>query len=321
MRTALLVPLLAACAAACGASFSRRSSLAPTFEAMRPRLQGNSKYLTRVYGRNLLPTMNLMTSTLVRDSSAASMETTLIPANAGMNDHAAGRTLRSFQDRSSRLGFIRKVFSIVFAQLLTTATITYLMVQHRSVPAFLMSKGSFSIITLAAAAMTCILALTSPSIRYNTTQSLGVLGIFTLCQSTLVGLYSSQFPLKTVFMGSAHTLFALLGVMLYSFQPNPAFDLTVMGSWLFSGLLSLTFSSFASLFFGISFFENFLLGGGAALFVAYMVYDVQMIVGGKKVNKSYSERDYILASLNLYMDIINLLIRLIEIADRMQKNK
>ena len=43
---------------------------------------------------------------------------------------------------------------------------------------------------------------------------------------------------------------------------------------------------------------------GVILFGVYLIYDTQMICGGKK--NSISKDDYILGALNIYLDIINL---------------
>jgi protein lifeguard len=43
---------------------------------------------------------------------------------------------------------------------------------------------------------------------------------------------------------------------------------------------------------------------GAFLFSAYLVYDIQLVMGGKRVEISTDE--YIIAALMIYLDIINL---------------
>jgi len=45
--------------------------------------------------------------------------------------------------------------------------------------------------------------------------------------------------------------------------------------------------------------------GGALLFSIYLVYDTQMMMGGKK-KYSISPEEYIFATLNLYLDIVQI---------------
>jgi len=57
-----------------------------------------------------------------------------------------------------------------------------------------------------------------------------------------------------------------------------------------------------------------LTGAGAALFSLYIIYDVSMIM------KKVSPEEYILAAVTLYLDIINLFIKLLELfGERRQK--
>jgi len=57
-----------------------------------------------------------------------------------------------------------------------------------------------------------------------------------------------------------------------------------------------------------------LTGAGAVLFSLYIIYDVSMIM------KKVSPEEYILAAATLYLDVINLFIKLLELfGERRQK--
>jgi FtsH-binding integral membrane protein len=234
---------------------------------------------------------------------------------------SSGRTLGSFVDRSSRLGFMRKVFSIVLLQLLTTAGVTYLMMENAHIPAFLLAQGRFFMIGILITSMLCVLSLSSvPGLRYRKPYNFMTLGLFTLCQSSLLGVFSSQFPAKSVYLGSSHTIMALFAVIMYSTQPNPSYDLTAAGNGLLALLSSLVVGGIANIYAGSSLVDNALLGCSAAVFVAYMMRDIQLIVGNK-TKRAYGEGDYIMAALSLYESVINLLYRMIEIANRTQQGQ
>ena len=47
--------------------------------------------------------------------------------------------------------------------------------------------------------------------------------------------------------------------------------------------------------------------GGALIFSCYLVYDTQLMMGGKHAY-SLSPEEYIFAALNIYLDIVNLFI-------------
>ena len=54
---------------------------------------------------------------------------------------------------------------------------------------------------------------------------------------------------------------------------------------------------------------------GAMLFSFYIIYDTQMIMGGRHKKFSFTVDDFVVASISLYLDIINLFLYMMEILD------
>lgn len=54
---------------------------------------------------------------------------------------------------------------------------------------------------------------------------------------------------------------------------------------------------------------------GALLFSFYLVYDTQLMLGGKH-KYSISPEEYIFAALNLYLDIVNIFLYILQIIGR-----
>ena len=52
---------------------------------------------------------------------------------------------------------------------------------------------------------------------------------------------------------------------------------------------------------------------GAVIFSFYIIYDTQLIVGGNNRRIQYSVDDYALAAINLYLDIINLFLMILDL--------
>jgi FtsH-binding integral membrane protein len=67
-------------------------------------------------------------------------------------------------------------------------------------------------------------------------------------------------------------------------------------------------------------FINYYSGALAVLFASYLAYDTQKIVGGKHHKYSYGQKEYILAALNLYQDVINFFIQIMNILNKVEKN-
>lgn len=48
-------------------------------------------------------------------------------------------------------------------------------------------------------------------------------------------------------------------------------------------------------------------------FALYLVYDVQLIVGNKRIR--FEEEDYILAAINLYLDVVNIFLEILRLVN------
>jgi len=86
----------------------------------------------------------------------------------------------------------------------------------------------------------------------------------------------------------------------------------MMYGTLFVITLGLLMFGFMCLIFRSEAMYNFYCVLGAMLFCVYIIADTQLIMGGKH-KMSVSPEEYILAALNLYLDIINLFLFLLRI--------
>jgi protein lifeguard len=105
-----------------------------------------------------------------------------------------------------------------------------------------------------------------------------------------------------VLMAAGITAAITVGLTLYALQTK--YDFTTAGGILMGALIGLLVVGFVRLFFPrVPGLELAIAGFGALLFSAYIVFDVQMMMDGKHVQ--LSPDDYIMASLQLYLDIVN----------------
>ncbi len=68
------------------------------------------------------------------------------------------------------------------------------------------------------------------------------------------------------------------------------------------------------MFFGNSTTDTLLSIGGAFVFSTYIIYDTHVIM------KYLSAEEYIIGVINLYMDIINLFIKILRILDALKRS-
>nr|CAD7257691.1 unnamed protein product [Timema shepardi]CAD7570737.1 unnamed protein product [Timema californicum] len=113
---------------------------------------------------------------------------------------------------------------------------------------------------------------------------------------------------KRVLMAVGLTAAVSLGLTLFAFQTK--WDFTMMGGALLVGLIILTIFSFVVIFVPGKTIVLVFASVGAFFFCLHLVYDTQLMIGGSH-KYSISPEEYIFASLNLYLDIINILTNLL----------
>ena len=76
-------------------------------------------------------------------------------------------------------------------------------------------------------------------------------------------------------------------------------DFSMMGKWLFAGVIMLILASVANIFLGLSALQMTISVLAIGIFSAFILYDVQKIVNGGETN-------YISATLSIYLDVYNI---------------
>ncbi|XP_023213611.1 protein lifeguard 4-like [Centruroides sculpturatus] len=108
------------------------------------------------------------------------------------------------------------------------------------------------------------------------------------------------------------TLCVTISLTLFTFQSK--YDVSSWGGGLFSILCILSIGMVLQMFTGSTQMELFLSIGGAILFSLFIIYDTHMIM------HRLSPEEYILASIDLYLDIINLFFHLLRILSHSRKS-
>lgn len=235
----------------------------------------------------------------VEESPAASNH---IKDDFAFNNNVAGAS------KAIRLGFMRKVYSLLAVQLSITSIIgiTLLltpgikeMVQANSwmlLPAFFLSLG-------------LLLALHVKRREHPT--NLILLASFTVVEAYTVGVLITFFDKMVVLQAFLLTSLVVTGLTAFTFQTKR--DFSSMGAVLFSGLFLLIGGGFIQILVGGEMTETALAVGGALLFSLFIIYDTQMIM------TRVSPEDYILATIQLYLDIINLFIEILKILEKVNR--
>lgn len=224
--------------------------------------------------------------------------------------------LSEFSETAVRHGFVQKVYGILCVQLLVTAIIGAVMVSLLVG----VSQGLVNllmVLSLAVMIGTICVCGCKPELMKSVPTNYIVLVVFTLAESILVGVISSRYTAESVLIVIVITAVVVFGLTLFACQTS--YDFTGWGPYLLCALLVLCGLSFAMLIgamLGMASSPAFqglrlmLAGVGALLFSFYIVYDTQLIMGGKH-DHAFTIDDYCMAALSLYMDIIQLFLHLL----------
>jgi len=217
---------------------------------------------------------------------------------------------------SARLGFVRKVYGIVGAQLLVTAAIAAPVSSSLKT----MGHSSLQTVLIVSSIMTLlpILALVcSPDLAKKVPQNYCILFFFTAFQGVLVGAVCATYSTQVVLSAMLATAIIVGGLTLYACTTTN--DFTGMGPYLVAALLAFTVGIIAMRLVCMSgvcppmMYRLFALAG-VVVFSMYLVYDTQLILGEFGGHKQQFELDdYVFAALQLYLDIINIFLYILEL--------
>lgn len=211
--------------------------------------------------------------------------------------------------KSARIGFIRKVYMILATQLVVTAAITSAVFFSDDFRFWLLANPWILIVT-GVLSMVIIYAIGCyKSVARSVPINYILLAIFTICESLLVASICSQYDPATVMMAAAITAAAVVGLTIYAFTTKT--DFTTCGGLLFALILVLLVASIIGIFVKNRWFQLIISVFGALLFSVYLIMDTQLLLD--KHQNSLSIDDYIWAAMNLYIDIVQLFIYVLQI--------
>ncbi|CAE8616428.1 unnamed protein product [Polarella glacialis] len=228
--------------------------------------------------------------------------------------------LRGISQEQVRLGFVRKVYGIVCAQVVFTAAVAALCVHGPlAKPLLVFVAGrpglyKWGSLVSTMAALFCLMACKK---RYPL--NLWVLGAFTAVISVNVGVVCAMVSAAglggIIVQAAAITSLLFGGLTLYAFKSKRNFSF--LGATLFPLLFAMSAFGLLSVFFpGLRMGITGLLYSlaGAMIFCAYIVFDTFRILHVLKPD------DYVEAAIQLYLDIINLFLYILDILLKLSKN-
>ena len=142
-----------------------------------------------------------------------------------------------------------------------------------------------------------------------------LLGIFTLCESYMVGFIAAHYAPHVVVAAAFSTAGVTAAISVYAWTTKK--DFTICGPMLLVIMFTACIISFWIFIFSLTGAIGFrtghmiLAGFAVILFSFYLLFDTQLIMGGKRYEIEID--DYILGAIILYSDIVTIFIYMLRI--------
>ena len=215
--------------------------------------------------------------------------------------------------KNIRASFIRKVYGVLSFQLVITSLFISLSL-FPSVKLFILKNINifyiFHIISIIASLITILLLVCSKNLAKTVPTNYILLTIFTVSESFTILMFCIQYQPESIVIAVFLTTGLVVGLSFYACYTNTNF--TYLGGVLFAGLCILSIAGLLIFLFGKNYVNDIIYSSISLLiFSLYLIYDTQLIYG--KFGVEYKIDDYIIAAINIYLDIINLFIKILKI--------
>ena len=230
-----------------------------------------------------------------------------LPKNQENPSSLENAPLCDITEVSIRLGFIRKVYSLIACQLLLTTLITILMMLYPTL-AFMLNQHIWVQWVDCAVLIVIIIAVICCGFGRKVPVNYILLLIFTLCWSLMVGCVAAVTKPEVVCMAAIECLVVTVSLTLYAMFTKVDFTLLRALLWIILSvlLIMVIFLLFSTC--GVVYI--IVCGLMVVIYGIYLVMDTQLIMGKHKYKVMVDE--YVFAAMIIYTDIIQLFLWLLQ---------
>ncbi|KAK2855259.1 hypothetical protein Q7C36_007128 [Tachysurus vachellii] len=215
-----------------------------------------------------------------------------------------------FSEASVRRGFIRKVYLTLMVQLLITVGIICAFLYWETLKLWVLRTNWFAYTMMGTTLALVIVLSCCGDVRRKVPFNFIFLGLFTVAEGMLLGSVTVYFNAEAVLWAAGATAFVSFGVSLFAMQSKWDFTKVTGSIW----VLCLTMFTFGFLcaVMRSQFLYIAYASLGTLVFSIYLVMDTQLILGGKH-RYTLSAEEYIIAALNLYLDLVALFLMILQL--------
>ncbi|XP_078273762.1 protein lifeguard 1 [Rhinoraja longicauda] len=236
--------------------------------------------------------------------------TSLDDAPPEYQNEFANETAKNFSDTVIRRAFVRKVFLILMVQLLITIAIICTFLYCEALNVWVTKSYWFAYALMPAIFILIITLSCCDGVRRKAPWNFVILLLFTILEGLMLGAVSVSFGADAVMWAVGATAFVSLGLTIFALQSK--WDLTKGRGMLLVLLLVLLSFGILCAIIQSYWLQIVYASIGTLIFSVYLVIDIQLMLGGKH-RYSLNPEEYIFAALNLYLDIVNLFLFILQL--------
>jgi FtsH-binding integral membrane protein len=205
-----------------------------------------------------------------------------------------------------QLGFIRKVYGILSFQFLITIIFSVIAIQYKEI-GFFMQENTWIMWScfIISSILLFVMFLWKDASRKVPINYI-LLFLWTTCEAYIVATLTSIFDPSIVLLAASGTLVMTIAMTIYACFAKTNFSLK--GGLLSSGLGILFLLTVFSFFIPI--LQAIIALFGICLYSLFLIFDTMRIIG--RFEKEFSQEDYIIAALMVYMDIIEIFLYMLQ---------
>jgi len=231
--------------------------------------------------------------------------TTILPLGSVMDGDIPVATAQ-LDNRMARHLLIRRVYLILIVQLFVTFGTCAIMTLHGPTRDFVLGEGQPLYIVCNILTLATICALSVYKRSYPTNMIL--LSVFTLSCAYTIGIITASYAeagaedlvLEAVFV----TAVVFIVLTIYTLQSKR--DFSFLNAGLGAGLWIMILWGLFAIIFGLKTGWVYAVGG-SVLFSGFIIYDTYMLA------ERYDPEDYVIAAVELYLDVINLFLYILQL--------
>ena len=223
-------------------------------------------------------------------------------------------------DQEIRSNFIFKVYCLLLSQLLIAVVMITFSLYSESFKYVLLNVRAIYIMFFIIAALTFVGPNFFPNILKLHPYNYIYLFVFTISYDYIICEQTCKYTPITVMMALILTFITVATLTLYAKHSKK--DFTILGGTFFVSMNLFVIGNMITYIIGAQYSSYVVICCCCIVFSTYIIYDTQLIIGDG--GERFSEDDYILATMLLYIDIINLFVQMLKLISKAmddEKNK